>query len=71
MKKVISTAKKKMSVIIITGLVLANIVAFSLAAHYLGNASANSNVEVTSDQGLLLKEWKIFGWGYSILEYVK
>jgi hypothetical protein len=70
MKRLIKSAKKRSSYLIIGFLLLANLLAFGLASHYLG---ANNNVqsEATEQEGMLETGWQVLGWGYSLLEYIK
>lgn len=69
MKRLILNTKRKSSAIIIGLLLLANVVAFGLASHYLRNPSTNTAVQAPQEQ-VIETGWQVLGWGYSLLEFI-
>lgn len=69
MKRVISSAKKKSSILIIGLLLLANLVAFGVASHYLNNN--NVQAAVPHEEHVAETGWQVLGWSYSLLEYLR
>ena len=70
MKRLIITAKRKSSILIIGLLLAANLFAFGLASHYLSNQTVKS-VQNTDTEQVSNAGWQVLGWGYSLLESVR
>ena len=70
MRRLIITAKRKSSILIIGLLLAANLFAFGLASHYLSNQSVKS-VQNTEQEQVTKAGWQVLGWGYSLLESIR
>jgi hypothetical protein len=67
MKRLIVNAKQKSSLLIISMLLLANLVAFGIGAHYLGSTSSQ-RAETEQTESVIKQGWQLLGWGYSLME---
>ncbi len=70
MKRLILSAKKRSSILIIGFLLLANLLAFGLATHYIGDKNGVPT-EISEQEKVIDTGWQVFSWGYSLLEYIK
>lgn len=50
---------------------VANIFAFGLASHYIGQAEAIETEVKDKKENTIETGWQVLSWGYSILEYIK
>ncbi|MFT5725646.1 MAG: hypothetical protein ACI9JN_002773 [Bacteroidia bacterium] len=70
MKRLIITAKRKSSILIIGLLLAANLFAFGLASHYLKDQTVSS-VQQADQEQVTKAGWQVLGWGYSLLESIR
>lgn len=71
MKINIKELRRSVAVRIIAGLMMANLVAFTLANLYIERDKTSDNKPKVENKSILETGWQVMHWSYSLLEFFK